>query len=74
VTRLSQAKTGAELIFISVGGGMGIVRRLTDMGLVPGEKIKVLHGSGQGQVTVSIKGSKIALGYGIAQKIAVRLA
>lgn len=74
MTRLSQAKTGTELIFISAGGGVGIVRRLTDMGLVPGEKIKVLHGFGQGQVIISIKGSKVALGYGLAQKISVRLA
>ena len=72
MNKLSNAKTGSKLTFISVNGGMGVMRKLTDMGLIPGEKIKVLHNTGHGQVTVHIKGSKVALGHGLAQKIVVR--
>ena len=45
--------------------------RLTDMGLIPGEQLKVLHNSGFGPVTVMIKGAKVALGHGLASKILV---
>lgn len=72
MNKLSNAKTGSKLTFISANGGKGVHHRLAEMGLVPGEKIKVLHNSGHGQVTVRIKGSKVAFGYGLAQKIAVR--
>ena len=72
MTKLSQAKTGGSFVFISSSGGVGVNRRLTDMGLIPGEKIKVLHNTGHGQVKVSLKGSKLALGHGLAQKILVR--
>ena len=72
MNRLSQARTGSKLVFISANGGMGVMRRLTDMGLIPGEKIKVLHNPGHGPVSISIKGSKLAFGHGLAQKIIVR--
>jgi Fe2+ transport system protein FeoA len=60
------------LIFTVAEGGQGIMQKLTDMGLIPGEKLKVLHNSGHGPVTVLIKGAKVALGHGIATKIIVR--
>ncbi len=69
--KLTQARTGLNLIFISVEGGRGAVQRLTDMGLIPGERLKVLHNSGDGPVTVLIKGAKVALGHGLAAKIIV---
>ena len=68
---LTCAKAGLNLIFISVEGGRGAMRRLTDMGLIPGERLKVLHNSGHGPVTVLIKGAKIALGHGLAAKVIV---
>jgi len=70
--RLSQARTKVNLIFTVAEGGQGIMQKLTDMGLIPGEKLKVLHNSGHGPVTVLIKGAKVALGHGIATKIIVR--
>ncbi len=70
--RLSQVKTGNSVVFISSRGGAEIMKRLTHMGLIPGEKIQVLHNTGHGQVTVLIKGSKLAVGHGLAQKIFVR--
>jgi len=72
MTRLNQIQTGCSAIFISASGGCGIKRKITDLGLIPGEKIKVIQNSGHGQVTVSIKGSKLAIGHGFATKIAVR--
>jgi ferrous iron transport protein A len=69
--KLTHAKTNVNLIFSSVEGGRGVMQRLTDMGLIPGERVKVLHNSGHGPVTVLIKGAKVALGHGLAAKIIV---
>lgn len=69
--KLTDAATGINLIFTSVKGGRGAMQRLTDMGLIPGERLKVLHNSGYGPVTVLIKGARVALGHGLAEKILV---
>ena len=69
--KLTYAKTNVSLIFSFVEGGRGAIQRLTDMGLIPGERLKVLHNSGYGPVTVLIKGAKVALGHGLAAKIIV---
>ncbi|MBU2591693.1 MAG: ferrous iron transport protein A [Nitrospinae bacterium] len=69
--KLIKAPTKTDLTFVSIEGGMGAKRHLADMGLVPGEKLKVLQNSGYGPVTVLIKGAKVALGHGLATKIVV---
>lgn len=69
--RLTQARTDINLIFTSLEGGRGAMHRLTDMGLIPGERLRLLHNSGYGPVTVLIKGAKVALGHGLAAKIMV---
>lgn len=68
---LTYAKANSNLIFVSANGGRGVMQRLLDMGLIPGERLTVLHNYGFGPVTVIIKGAKIALGYGLASKIIV---
>lgn len=70
--RLVQAKANDTLIFTSVEGGRGACQRLIDIGLVPGEKLTVLHNSGWGPVTVLIKGARVALGQGLAARIIVK--
>lgn len=72
MNKLTEAKANSELIFVSANGGRGMVQRLTDMGLIPGEKIKVINNSGFGPITVLIKGAKVALGHGLASKIMVK--
>ena len=69
--KLIESRTNVNLIFAFVKGGRGAAQRLTDMGLIPGERLKVLHSSGHGPVTVLIKGAKVALGHGLAAKIIV---
>ncbi len=70
--RLTQSRANVNLIFASLEGGRGAMQRLTDMGLIPGERLRVLHNSGYGPVTVLIKGAKVALGHGLAAKIIVK--
>jgi len=69
--KLIEAKDGEEVFVVGVEAGEHATRRLTDMGLIPGEKIKILHKSGGGPINVFIKGSKVALGYNLAEKVLV---
>ena len=69
---LVDAKTNTDLVLISIEGCESIKQRLADMGLLPGGRLRVLHNSGRGPVTIQVKGTKIALGYGLASKIIVK--
>lgn len=56
---------------IRMEGGRGLVRRLYDMGFVPSTKIKILSNGSSGPILVGIRGSRIAIGRGIAMKIMI---
>jgi len=48
-----------------------LTRRLTEMGFTNGTRVKVLHSTPPGPILVMIRGSRIALGRGLAMKIFV---
>jgi len=58
---------------VSVRAGWGLQRRLADMGLTPGVNIRVISGGRRGQVVIDVRGSRLALGQGVANKILVNL-
>jgi len=65
--------TPGELVTVTeVRGGWGLQRRLADMGLIPGVQIRVMNSQAPGPVLINLRGSRVALGRGIAQKIAVK--
>ena len=68
---LAFLQEGEEGEVVGFSGGRGMVQRLSDMGFTPSEKVKVLTSSSPGPVLVDVKGSRIALGRGIAMKIIV---
>ncbi len=70
--RLTDIKTKSILTILSIEGGAGAKKRLAEMGLFSGEKISLLNNPGQGPVKVSVKGTKLALGQGLARKILVK--
>jgi len=72
MNRLTTIKTGRAVELLMVDGGAGVVQRLADMGLLPGERIKVINNSGIGPLMVNVKGSKLVLGCGIASKLLVK--
>ncbi len=51
--------------------GVSFQRRLQEMGLLPGKIIEVIRNTNTGPVEVSIMGSHLAIGRGIAAKIIV---
>ncbi len=59
-------------VIVDIKGGRGFVRRLYEMGLTPGTRIRILKSSGPGPLLIEVRGSRIALGRGIGMKIFVR--
>lgn len=56
---------------VTVDEGHGLQGRLASMGLVPGVEIEVLRNSLHGPFLIAVKGSRIMIGRGMAQKIIV---
>jgi ferrous iron transport protein A len=61
---------GNEGVVITVSGGHGLVRKLSDLGFVPGTRVKVLSNS-RGPILINVRDSRIAMGRGMAMKILV---
>ena len=71
VARMGSGQSGR---IIDVDGGHGLVRRLEAMGIRPGKQItKVSSMFRRGPVTIEVDATRIALGFGMANKIMVEL-
>ncbi len=68
---LSMVSPGEVVKVVTVRAGWGLQRRLADLGLTPGVQIRVINSQRPGPVVIDIRGSRLALGYGIAHKIMV---
>ncbi|MEE9491572.1 MAG: FeoA family protein [Dehalococcoidia bacterium] len=68
---LSMVQSGESVQVAAIRAGWGLQRRLADMGLTPGVRVKVINSGGRGPVVLDIRGSRLALGHGIAHKIMV---
>lgn len=54
-------------------GGRGLVRRLAEMGLTPGTQVKIVRSAPfRGPLEVEVRGSSLALGYGVASRVFVK--
>lgn len=62
---------GEEVRIDRLVGGRKVQQRLADMGLTPGTRIEVIKASGPGPMIVAFRGSRLALGRGLSQKILV---
>ena len=68
---LATVKAGQKVRFVNVRAGQALKARLAAMGLVPGSELEVVTNSLHGPFIVSVKGSRLVLGRGMAQKIMV---
>ncbi|MEA2066510.1 MAG: FeoA family protein [Thermotogota bacterium] len=68
---LAMARPGETLKVVGLRGGWGIHKRLTDMGLTSGVHIRVINSQMPGPVVIELRGSRVALGRGIAQRVMV---
>jgi Fe2+ transport system protein FeoA len=66
------ASSGDEVEVIAVRAGWGLQRRLADMGLTPGVQVRVINSQRPGPVVIDLRGSRLALGHGVAHKVMVK--
>jgi ferrous iron transport protein A len=69
---LAMAGPGKLLTVVGINAGWGLQRRLTDMGLTPGTQIRVMNSQYAGPVLIDLRGSRLGLGRGVAQRILVK--
>ncbi|HIH90880.1 TPA: ferrous iron transport protein A [Desulfurococcaceae archaeon] len=70
---LSEAPEGSLVRVVRIEGGFGAVRKLYELGIREGSTIKVVRNPPIGPLIVEVDGSTIALGRGIASKVAVEV-
>lgn len=68
---LSMVAPGDTVKVAAVRAGWGLQRRLADLGLTPGVKVRVVSSGRPGPVVINVRGSRLALGYGVAHRIMV---
>ncbi len=66
---LTMVSPGERVKIIDFNGGTQLRKRLSDMGISIGQEVEVLNRGGP--LIVSVKGSRVALGKGLAQKVMV---
>jgi Fe2+ transport system protein FeoA len=54
-------------------GGMRVLRRLLDLGLTTGCSFEVIHGGERGPVLLQVRGTRVALGQGLASRLLVEV-
>lgn len=69
---LSNIETGQKVKLIRVDAGEDLKSRLAALGMVPNVQITIINKDRPGPFVVSFKGSRIALGRGMTEKIMVR--
>lgn len=68
---LTQVNEGGRATLRSIEGGRQLRGRLAALGLLPGTELEVIQNSGHGPFVVSVKGSRVVIGRGMAAHIAV---
>ena len=69
---LSAIRSGEKVRLASIEAGRGLNSRLASMGLLPIVEITVVNNRHPGPFVISVKGSRMMLGRGMAHKIMVR--
>lgn len=65
------AGEGEKVRIVSLRGGKGLQDRLFGMGLNVGAEVEIMRNDGAGPMVVALKGARLFLGGGMAQKIHV---
>jgi len=74
VVPLTGLLDGQKGILSFIGGGQGTSQRLADLGLTPDTEIKVIKSAlFRGPLMISVRGTTLAIGRGIAAKVFVRV-
>lgn len=69
---LDIVKEGSKVIVQEIQGG-GWVRRLYQMGILPGAYLEVILNKGRGPVVIRVGDVEVSVGRGIARRILVKV-
>jgi Fe2+ transport system protein FeoA len=69
---LAMARPGETVELVDVRGGLGLQRRLAEMGLGPGSRFTVETSGRPGPFVIRVKGSRLILGHGMVTRVFVR--
>ncbi len=69
---LAMARPGEEVELVGINAGFGLRKKLADMGLFPGVPLRIVQSQLPGPVIIEVRGSRLALGRGMTQRIMVR--
>ncbi len=73
VVPLTSVLDGQKCVVSFIGGGWGASQRLADLGLTPRTEIKVVKSAlFRGPLMVSVRGTTLAIGRGVAAKVFVK--
>lgn len=70
VLPLTMAAAGQPLRLVEIRAGHELTHRLAELGLTRGVELKVVQDAG-GPLLISVRGSRIAIGRGMAHKLMV---
>ena len=68
---LIELPLGKIAIIFQIKSGHAACKRLNELGLIPGVRVELVNRITSGPVMIRVKGSKLALGRGLAQKVMV---
>ena len=71
---LTQLKEGESGMVVAIYGGHGLLNRLEALGIRVDKKVTKISGQlMRGPVTIKIDNSQVAIGFGMARKILVKI-
>lgn len=65
------ASRGSKVRLVSINGGKQMTSRLAAMGLLPGVEVEIISNTPGDPFILDVRGSRLALGRGMAHKIYV---
>jgi Fe2+ transport system protein FeoA len=71
LVRLSKVRAGETVKLVDIDAGENLRSRLAAMGMVRDVKITVIQNGHPGPFVVSVKGTRVAIGRGMAEKVLV---
>ncbi len=68
---LTLAKTGSKILVAKISGTPDMKKHLEDLGFVVGTQAEIISASGDGNVIVNLKGSRLAITQEMSRKIMI---
>jgi ferrous iron transport protein A len=69
---LADLKPGEHATLVEIHSGRGITGRMTSLGFTPGVELVMTQNYGHGPLLVTVRGMRVALGRGEAEKLLVQ--